>query len=43
MFAAVWLAGIVIAVGLVVFFAYMLVDLIGEKIYGKSPLERRLP
>lgn len=42
LFAAVWLAAIVTAVGVLVFFGYMLVDLIGEKIYGRSPLERRL-
>lgn len=43
LFAAAWLAAIVTGVVVAVFFGYMLVDLIGEKIYGRSPLERRLP
>ena len=42
LFAALWLMGIVVAVGVLVFFGYALVDLIGERIYGRSPLERRL-
>lgn len=40
MAAALWLGAIVGAVLVAVFFGYMLVDLIGEKVYGVSPLER---
>lgn len=42
LFAALWLAGIVTAVAVTVFLGYALVDLIGEKLYGRSPLERRM-
>lgn len=42
LFAAVWLAAVVTGVGVVVFFGYALVDLIGERIYGESPLKRRM-
>jgi hypothetical protein len=42
LFAGLWLAGVVTAVAVVVFFGYALVDLIGERIFGESPLERRM-
>jgi hypothetical protein len=42
LFAAAWLAFIVGAVGVLVFFGYALVDLIGERIFGESPLDRRM-
>ena len=42
LFAAAWFAFIVGAVGVIVFFGYALVDLIGERIYGESPLDRRM-
>lgn len=42
MAAALWLGAIVGAVFVAVFFGYALVDLIGEKVYGVSPLEQRM-
>lgn len=42
LFAAMWLMLIVVAVGMVVFMGYMLVDWVGERVYGESPLERRM-
>lgn len=42
LFAATWLMLVVAAVGVVVFFGYMLVDWVGERVFGRSPLERRM-
>ena len=38
LFAGMWIVGCVVAIGFVMFFAYMAIDYIGEKIYGKPVL-----